>query len=528
MKKHFISAALVLLLMLTISPIAHADVTYYPGPGDIEAGSELNHLIATVPTGSTVSSTGTMPDGISLQWSEKGDVADVYIRGSSKTAGTYNFIINVNGKNDLICTLHIVPSRPVLSISSSQSCLVGENVTLEVSAEVFDSGSLSYTWFKNSTKSTSGGSLLEGANGPAITPDTSVAGTVYYYCAVTNTNNGETSTSLSAVSSVTVKESGVDSIAVETLPERTVYKPGEELSTKDLSISVKYSDGKSEIISEGFSIIPVSLDTPGKYTVEVSYMGKSCSFEVSVEEDKELIEGIGILSLPHKTVYVIGDKLSAEGLSIRVYTNSGYRDVVTGFTCSPSVLDKAGKQEIIVSYGGKTCTYTVDVQEKEVPVGITVLTLPEKLSYTVGEELQTDGLSLKLIMNTGRFEELYSGFICSPITFDKPGTQDIKVSYGSLSCTFSVSVADKASEETPAVDPVPTDDPAPSASPEVPQPQEKPDKENKSGSALPVVIASVAVLSLCALGIYCYSINKAGKDNFFKKLRDFIDKIAKK
>ena len=64
MKKSLISALLVLLLIISLPAAAFADVIY-PAPGNVEAGSYMNHLIAELTPGCQVSASG-LPEGVSL------------------------------------------------------------------------------------------------------------------------------------------------------------------------------------------------------------------------------------------------------------------------------------------------------------------------------------------------------------------------------------------------------------------------------------------------------------------------------
>lgn len=61
---------------------------------------------------------------------------------------------------------------------------------LSVTASVGDGGTLSYQWYSNTTTTNSGGTLISGATSADYTPPTAVAGTLYYYCVVTNTLAG--------------------------------------------------------------------------------------------------------------------------------------------------------------------------------------------------------------------------------------------------------------------------------------------------------------------------------------------------
>jgi len=56
------------------------------------------------------------------------------------------------------------------------------------------SGTLSYQWYSNTTKSNSGGTEIDGKTTASFTPDTSKPGNFYYYCEVTNTDGAKSTT----------------------------------------------------------------------------------------------------------------------------------------------------------------------------------------------------------------------------------------------------------------------------------------------------------------------------------------------
>ena len=81
--------------------------------------------------------------------------------------------------------------------------------TLEIDATVGDGGTLTYQWYSNTSNSTSGGTLINGATNKTYPASTEAKTTTYFYCIVTNTNNavnGKTTASvtshIAAVSSI--------------------------------------------------------------------------------------------------------------------------------------------------------------------------------------------------------------------------------------------------------------------------------------------------------------------------------------
>lgn len=83
-------------------------------------------------------------------------------------------------------------------------------------------------------------------------------------------------------------EKEIVSISVKQNPNKTKYYKGEELNTEGLVIEVKYNDGSTEEITEGYTCTPTKLDTIGEQEITVSYEGQTTTFKVTVEE-KEIV-----------------------------------------------------------------------------------------------------------------------------------------------------------------------------------------------------------------------------------------------
>lgn len=112
---------------------------------------------------------------------------------------------------------------------------------------------------------------------------------------------------------------------------------------------------------------------------------------------------------------------------------------------------------------------TVDTVMPEVYKLLKLTSYPSKMEYTVGEQLDTTGLTLKEIVTlssetVGNLseQEITSGFTCTPTTLDTAGTQTITVNYDGQSTSFDVTVKEK---ETPNPTPDNKDDVTPNPNP---------------------------------------------------------------
>lgn len=100
------------------------------------------------------------------------------------------------------CTGFTVTTQP--SATAQNLCLNATATALTVA--VSGGSGYSYQWYSNTTASTTGGTLISGANASSYTPLTTAAGTLYYYCVVSSAAPACTVTS--AVSGAVVVSSG--------------------------------------------------------------------------------------------------------------------------------------------------------------------------------------------------------------------------------------------------------------------------------------------------------------------------------
>lgn len=85
-----------------------------------------------------------------------------------------------------------IPTVEIVTQNTEETVLVGEPVTLEVSAQASDGRALEYQWYSSTTDSNIGGTSISGATQPICIPATSSAGTYYFYCTISDGTIGAT------------------------------------------------------------------------------------------------------------------------------------------------------------------------------------------------------------------------------------------------------------------------------------------------------------------------------------------------
>ncbi len=440
---------------------------------------------------------------------------------------------------------------PEVYIAGSASVSTGEQAVLE--ARVNNALNPTYQWYTTLGAYTA---PLQGQTSSQYYPDTSHAGTWTYFCRVTSNAYGMQTYADSKPVEFKVSDKTVTSINVETMPKKTVYYDGDAVDTTGLRLRVRYSDGSYDYATSGFIASPdkIQYNSSGTAKIAIYYKGFQTAFPVEVHRLEELIRGIGVLTMPNKTSYSIGETLSTAGLSIRVYSyDNRYLDIGEGFECSPTYLSSAGNQVITVSFGGKTCTFTVAVSEARRVYGLSVQSMPANRSYAVGDTINTAGLVLQVQTNRGT-ETVTSGYTISPRVATTAGTQQITVNYEGMSTSYSIDVKSNIPYATPTpvpygtvtssptygtvtssptygmvtstpfpygtVTPTPNafamSTPTPTASPaatRVPTYSTAPTRRNTGVGTLVKVLFGVAVLSLCGLIGYVLYLRKHGMDD---------------
>ena len=403
---------------------ASCSVTVNPiQPTGIKATPETSTLYGL--NGTVKLSANVMPSNATnktVTWSSRNtSVATVSSDGTVKAVGYGTTVITATTVNGLTsnCTINVkkeeVTSLTIATKPTKTNYYVGD--TLNTAGLTLKAA------YNNGTTQTITG-------GFTCTPTAlSTAGTQ----TVTVNYGGKTATF-----TVNVQDVTLSGIAIASNPTKTSYFVGDTLDTTGLKLTATYSNGTTQTITGGFTCTPTALSTAGAQTVTVNYGGKTATFAVNVQD--VTLSGIAIASNPTKTSYYVGDTLDATGLKLTATYNNGTTQTITsGFTCTPTALSTAGAQTVTVNYGGKTATFTVNVQDVTLS-GIAIASNPSKTSYYVGDTLDTTGLKLTATYSNGTTQTITGGFTCTPTALSTAGAQTVTVNYGGKTATFTVSV----------------------------------------------------------------------------------------
>ncbi|MGN1370811.1 MAG: bacterial Ig-like domain-containing protein [Candidatus Coprovivens sp.] len=235
-------------------------------------------------------------------------------------------------------------------------------------------------------------------------------------------------------------KANLSSIEIKKEPNKLTYFVGDKVNTSGLVLNAIYTDNNFEEISSGYTISPTTLSSAGTQNITVAYNNKKTSFSVMVKKIE--VSSISIKNKPTKLNYYIGDTINTSGMILTVeYNNGVVKDVSSGFSVSPTSFSTSGRQNVVVTYGGKSKSFEVNVLKAEIK-SLSIKNLPKKTSYYVGDFLDTTGLVLSAMYDDGSIKDVTDGYIVSNTIFENSGYQKVTVSFASKSVSFDVEVKD--------------------------------------------------------------------------------------
>lgn len=229
------------------------------------------------------------------------------------------------------------------------------------------------------------------------------------------------------------------SIAVTSLPEKTVYYEDDPFSAQGLVVTAYYSDGTAADV-RGYTLVVPDMYSVGEKTVTVSYQGQTASFPITV--NRQPIDHIEISAPPSDITVPEGtEQPSLEGLELTVYYTDGRAPITTtDYTLLQYDPDTLGEQTVLVSYKYEdiTAPLTIEVVPKTL-LSLAVTTPPTKQIY-YDDDLRIDlsGLVLSATYDNGKTETVEpESAQFAPYSVLNTDV-DIILSYGGMTASYTV------------------------------------------------------------------------------------------
>ena len=173
-----------------------------------------------------------------LGWSIE-EAGTKYVSSIPETStGNVVLVANWKGENAELPTITAQPT--------GKTYREGDTAELTVAATAPEGGTLSYQWYQNTKNSVEGAKEISGATSATYAPSTAAAGTTYYFCKVTNTDETATNTTTAYLESdiaevVVVKRVDAEVPTITTQPAGKTYTAGATATA--LTVAATVSDG---------------------------------------------------------------------------------------------------------------------------------------------------------------------------------------------------------------------------------------------------------------------------------------------
>ena len=149
-------------------------------------------------------------------------------------------------------------------------------------------------------------------------------------------------------------------------PTKLIYNTGEPFDMSGLEVELRYNDGTTKVLTDGFTVYGYDANTPGQQTVTLVNNGVYVYFYATVLSDD--ITVTDITPMLSKTEYSVGEELDYKTITLEVQLSDGSIQIIhNGFTVEGFDSATAGEIVITISYGGLSEQATITVTGEQVP-----------------------------------------------------------------------------------------------------------------------------------------------------------------
>lgn len=242
----------------------------------------------------------------------------------------------------------------------------------------------------------------------------------------------------------------VDTLIVNKPMTKTEYSHGETLDFSGLELKATKRSGATQILTASSSDISISENTAdinssnftafpddgtgitkGTQKITFSYKGKSVDGTIVVNDTVDSVE---LTDQPTKQVYKYGESLDLTGAKLKINFGSGNTSIINlpdgnAVVSAYSSTTIGTKQNLTVTYGGKTAVKTIDVEVYNY-IDSASITPPNKVEYSYNTDLDITGASMQLIWKNSNVTSVaITDSMISGYNKTTEGKQTITVTY---------------------------------------------------------------------------------------------------
>lgn len=205
---------------------------------------------------------------------------------------------------------------------------------------------------------------------------------------------------------------------------------GNSVDVRLVECMVSYSDGSMEKVTD-FTVSGGVITKIGSNTVHIIYGGKQDTITVTGIAPKTVLSLTASYTGGSVTV---GSAIDERDLTvIAVYTDAS-TETICNYTLSPATVTTVGTQTVVVSFRGKTTTFTVEGVSKTIA---SIAAVYNGSSVSIGNSVKKTDVEVTVTYNNGTTEKV-TDFTLSGATIGYLGYHTVTVDYMGVTTQFTV------------------------------------------------------------------------------------------
>lgn len=153
------------------------------------------------------------------------------------------------------------------------------------------------------------------------------------------------------------------------------------------------------------------------------------------------ITGLSVTTLPNKTTYYQKELFDSAGMVVSINASNGSSTPISDYELSGFNSNSAGTKTIIVVAFNKTASFKVNVLDAAI-TGISVTSLPDKVTYKIGEDIDLAGMVVSYRYPDGSLSPVTEGYTVSALNSATIGIKNLTVEINGYTDSFNVTVVE--------------------------------------------------------------------------------------
>lgn len=153
------------------------------------------------------------------------------------------------------------------------------------------------------------------------------------------------------------------------------------------------------------------------------------------------ITGLSVTTLPNKTTYYQKELFDSAGMVVSINASNGSSTPISDYKLSGFNSNLVGTKTITVTAFNKTASFKVNVLDAAI-TGISVTSLPDKVTYKIGEDIDLTGMIVSYRYPDGSLSPVTEGYTVSALNSATVGIKSITVEINGYTDSFNVTVVE--------------------------------------------------------------------------------------